>query len=416
MPDIALNGATVSVEADLVQLVMNCPELQVLEARLSQFNIFKALRADQNELKHSNMLAWLLDPEESHGLDDLFVRRWLMRVLYQASLGSAKPVGWVSPVAVDVLDIDRIEVHREQDNIDLLFTIHTRTGGMWTVCIENKVNSKQGDDQLQRYFESVERRYSTSERRLYIFLTRSAEAPAHAEFIPVTYHDVSLVLASCLDERGSSMGAEPRLLAQHYHQLLAEDFVEDSESSQLARQIYLKHRRALDFIFESKLDTVFEVTNALEAALGAKGEQLGIVLARTNKGYVRFLPKAWDVHQNSGGTAWGPNSRFLVCELSLWTKKVELHIVSGRAPEAWADRLWQRAASPPFKQEWKKRPLQYIKPYKAKSNIAVDTLADMAPEDAAARIMEWTAQELSKPSFADAVGVLAAMLSELEPL
>jgi hypothetical protein len=403
-----------SIDEDLVQLVLNCPELRELEIKLSRFNIFKALRADQNELRHSNMLAWLLDPDESHGLDDLFVRRWLMRVLHQASLTSVKSLGWVSPVAVDVLDIDRIEVHREQDNIDLLFTIQKRNGSTWTVCIENKVNSKQGNDQLQQYYEIVERRYAQSERRIYVFLTRNAEIPAHSEFISVTYLEVSQVLKSCLDERSSSIGPEPRLLIEHYYQLLSEDFMEESDASALARQIYLKHRRALDFIFEYKRDTIFDVTVALENLLKSQCHSLGIVSARTNKGRVRFLPKQWDVPQNDGGTAWGTPSRYLLCELSLWTKKVELHITSGRAPEAWAQKLWVRAAEPPFKQEWKTRPQYFIKPYKAKSNIAVESLADMAADDAARKIADWLAAELKQTTFVQAVENLADLLPELE--
>ena len=51
-----------SIETDLTELIVNCSELPQLEALLAQFNIFKVLRADRNELRHSNMLAWLFSP------------------------------------------------------------------------------------------------------------------------------------------------------------------------------------------------------------------------------------------------------------------------------------------------------------------------------------------------------------------
>lgn len=413
MADSAASADNRATEQDLVELVLNCPELHMLEAKLSQFNIFKALRADRNELRHSNMLAWLLDPEESHGLDDLFVRRWLMRVLNQAAITNIKPAGWISPVAVDVLEVERIEVHRELDNIDLLFTIHTGTGAEWTICIENKINSTQGHDQLARYHETVERRFSGSDRRLYVFLTKNAEVPAHAEFIPVTYSEVNQVLASCVALKRDAMAADPLLLIDHYQQLLAEDFVDESETNQLARQIYMRHRRALDFIFEHRVDPVYEMTYALEAALAKSAEQLGIAMERTGKGLVRFTPKDWVVSKNSGGIAWGSNSRYLLCEFSLVGKNAELHICSGRAPDDWADKLWARSAESPFHQEWKKRPSQFIKPYKAKSNISIATLADMDKDDAATRLIDWLRPELTKPKFLEAVGVLKELLNEL---
>ncbi|HEY5793722.1 MAG TPA: PD-(D/E)XK nuclease family protein [Bosea sp. (in: a-proteobacteria)] len=411
MHDVVLTEASL-VEADLVQLVMNCPELRALEGKLSQFNIFKALRADQHELRHSNMLAWLVNPEEVHGFDDLFVRRWLMQLLHKASAAEKRPAGWVSPIVVDALDVERIEVHRELENIDLLFTIHIGGDRFWTICVENKVNSRQGAEQLQRYFDVVEKRFSASERRIYVFLTRDFELPALDQFIPVTYREVSEVLVQCLAVHAGSMGEGPRLLAQHYHQLLSEDFVDDSETAQLARQIYLKHKRAIDFIFENKSDPIFDATNAIEVLLGQRAEDIGIVRVRTNKGYIRFIPKAWDLPENAGGTAWGPNSRYLVIEVILWGKNVELHVTSGRAPDAWAEKLWQRMESAPFKQEWKKRPQHFIKPYKAKSNIATGEFSQMEPEDIASRIVGWVENEMKRAEFMEAIAVIAQFIAQ----
>ncbi|MEQ9449322.1 MAG: PD-(D/E)XK nuclease family protein, partial [Rhodospirillaceae bacterium] len=69
-PDLSEVSA---VEGALTDLIMNCPELPKLEAQLAQFNIFRVLRADRNELRHSNMLAWLFRPDEQHSFGDLFL-------------------------------------------------------------------------------------------------------------------------------------------------------------------------------------------------------------------------------------------------------------------------------------------------------------------------------------------------------
>jgi hypothetical protein len=126
----------------------------------------------------------------------------------------------------------------------------------------------------------------------------------------------------------------------------------------------------------------------------------------------QFLPKEWAIPQNSGSRAWGENGRFLVCEVTLWTKKVELHITSGRAPEAWADQLWELAKAAPFKQEWKKRPAHFVKPFKAVSDISVENLADLSPEEMGAKIFEWLKGELVKSNFKLAVEKLAELLKK----
>ncbi len=103
----------------------------------------------------------------------------------------------------------------------------------------------------------------------------------------------------------------------------------------------------------------------------------------------------------------------MLCEINFWTKKAELQIVLGRAPGAWADRVWARAASPPFKQEWKRRPAHYIKPFKAKSDIAVAMLADVGPDEVKTIFTKWIKSELQKDRFREAVEVIRGLLQEL---
>lgn len=48
-----------------LNLLKNCPELESLERKLKQFNVFEVLRLGDQESCHSNFLAWLLDPNQS---------------------------------------------------------------------------------------------------------------------------------------------------------------------------------------------------------------------------------------------------------------------------------------------------------------------------------------------------------------
>jgi hypothetical protein len=63
-------GSRTPEEIQLQQLtdfVVRCPELRELEKLLGKFNLFRVLRFEHGEIRHSNVLAWLLDPAESHG-------------------------------------------------------------------------------------------------------------------------------------------------------------------------------------------------------------------------------------------------------------------------------------------------------------------------------------------------------------
>jgi hypothetical protein len=388
---VSKNTVDVDVETEraLTRLVIDCPELTALEALLSRFNIFRVLRAAHHEIRHSNMLSWLLTPDESHGLGDRSFRRWLMHVVHNAEGEAKHRLGLPSPIEIDALDIESVEVARERDNIDLLIIVRTMDGHSWTICIENKVESAQHSNQLRRYREIVERRYVEAEHRLYVFLTKYGEEPKDDGFLVSSYSEIEAVLRTCLEERTDTIGPEPRLLISQYLELLAEDFVEESRAAQLARKIYRSHRKAIDFILENRDDPISEASSIMKEILGHHSIDLGIILDVQNKGWARFLPNEWNVPQNSGGTAWGPNSRIVLCAISFWKKNVELQITVGRAPEAWADKVWARAAASPFKQEWKKRPAQYVKPFKARSDIAVEMLADAESDVVKTTLSDW---------------------------
>jgi hypothetical protein len=247
----------------LTAFVMDNDELIQLEGLLGRFNIFRVLRAAHHEIRHSNMLAWLFDPEETHGLGDRFLRRWLMEVVHDAGGTGGAFDNLPSPIEVDVLDIEYVEVARERANIDLLLLIETGKGTAWVVCIENKVESAQAEQQLERYRKYVESMHPNAEHTLFVFLTKNDEEPHDPKWVSSTYDTIEGVLRRCLKERGKTVGHEPHLLMEQYLNLLAEDFVEESDSSALARKIYQRHKKAIDFIFESRTDGVSAASDTL---------------------------------------------------------------------------------------------------------------------------------------------------------
>src|SRR5215217_1399034 len=93
-------------------------DLLTLESLIGRFNIFDALGIARAEIRHSNFLAFILDPAESHGQSQLFLRALLMDLLKNAPV-TLRPL---SPIEIDGIDLRGVQVHRELNNIDLLIT------------------------------------------------------------------------------------------------------------------------------------------------------------------------------------------------------------------------------------------------------------------------------------------------------
>ena len=59
-------------------------DIQCLDELLpwtGKFNLFDVLKVSRKEIRHSNMLGWLMDPNENHGFGDAFLRGILQRLV-----------------------------------------------------------------------------------------------------------------------------------------------------------------------------------------------------------------------------------------------------------------------------------------------------------------------------------------------
>ncbi len=64
---------------DFENLLINNPELDQIGNYLNRFNPIKTMRMEGMEIRHSAILAWLLDPQESYGMGDQFLKAFLAK-------------------------------------------------------------------------------------------------------------------------------------------------------------------------------------------------------------------------------------------------------------------------------------------------------------------------------------------------
>ena len=153
-------------ETDLEKLFVNNPDLDRLEAYLNRFNPIRIMRMEGMEIRHSNIIGWLLDPLENHGLGDRFLKSFLAEAMKNGNKEAR-------PSSLDIIqaDLRDVEVYREWQSIDLLLLSRLNN---WVFIIENKFHSTQHGKQLPKYVDKVRNAFEHDERRLNIkgiFLT-----------------------------------------------------------------------------------------------------------------------------------------------------------------------------------------------------------------------------------------------------
>ena len=81
-------------------------DLNELNYMTSEFNMFNALKLQNNEIRHSNLLSWLLSPFENHKLGDYFVKEFLMSAIRAYSQKDEISISLTDVVFEDFSDMD----------------------------------------------------------------------------------------------------------------------------------------------------------------------------------------------------------------------------------------------------------------------------------------------------------------------
>ena len=243
----------------LEALVVGNADLDLLEERLAQFNVFEAIGAVRQEVRHSDFLRFLLDPSENHGLGDVFLKAFLKQ-----SLAGDRDYA-VGVVDIDVSDLDDAVIERERMNIDVLIRSASQR---IAVAIENKVDSNEHSNQLERYRKDLAREFP-GYRQVLIFLTPEGEEPSDPEWISVGYQVVVDSLEALQRTRRSTLGADVLASIQHYSTMLRRHVVNESDVAELCRKLYRAHKKAFDLILEYRQDLQSNTSEAIGEILDA---------------------------------------------------------------------------------------------------------------------------------------------------
>lgn len=140
--------------------------------RNKSFNLFDVIDRSSHEHTHSNVLAWLFNPTEAHGLGDKFLRAFLKTIFADD---------------FDLKNDRTVTVKREDKNCDIVI----RQGSDWVLVIENKIDSQERKGQTARYARKWRRQCPSAK---FAYLSRTGESPKSKDFKCVSFQTVRRVL------------------------------------------------------------------------------------------------------------------------------------------------------------------------------------------------------------------------------
>jgi len=227
---------------NLYDFAINNSDLEILESQLNQFNPFSILRIENFEIRHSNVLAWLLNPDGNHGLDDYFLKKVLSQIIRD---NFDNLPGDVDLAKIHFADFGDSIVKREEDNIDVLLISENNK---LILLIENKFNSKESKHQLSKYLFQVRNSYP-GYKLIPVLLTLQGDDPEYnSEYAVFSHIDVYQILNETLKLKGESLNSEVYNFIKSYIKTLEKSLGMDEDLKKLCMKIYDHHKDAIDLI------------------------------------------------------------------------------------------------------------------------------------------------------------------------
>lgn len=294
-----------------------------LQQYCDELNIFNVLDLKRTEIRHSNMLAWLLNPYKQHGFGDKFLKRVLIASLIEGN--------GLSPVDIELMDLSDVIVSKEVSTdvrvsgktgrIDILLTSKSNK----LICaIENKIDSNEHDDQLIKYKEFLNSRNEYNGwKRVLIYLTPVGDAPSDNEWIPLKYNAVCNVLENLL--LNYEISHKARIYIEDYKELIRREImVEDEKLKQACEKIYAQHTEALELLYQYIKEKKEEnaASKYIWDCLKEHEKDGGIkVWGRCASKDMLFTPKKFLSHYNLENEAWNSNNYLLGVQVIYDEKK-----------------------------------------------------------------------------------------------
>jgi hypothetical protein len=204
-------------ERKLLDLIADLDSFTQQNKAFSGLNIFEAAGLHRQEIRHSNFLAFLLRPQENHGLGDGVLKRLMKKAL--DNLPANPPV---SSLTFALADFNDALVSREWRDIDLVVE---SKNNQFVFAIENKIDASESEHQLSKY-EGIIRSSFPNQRTLFAYLTNEGDPPSNDLWSAISYSDVIGALQEARFHHSVNLTSEATMVIDQYISMVRRNIVQ----------------------------------------------------------------------------------------------------------------------------------------------------------------------------------------------
>jgi hypothetical protein len=249
------------------------------------------------------------------------------------------------PLELIAGELDDAIIYRERDNIDILIELPTLK---FVVAVENKVDGKESEGQLERYSEYLRSTFP-DHRRLLVFLTPDGSPPSDDHYVAYSYADLAEALESLATDRLEPVPEETDLIIRHYVDMVRRHIVQDEPLRKLALTLYERHKEAFEFIFKCRPEPASLLSIVHQCVLDVQG----LVEDSNSSSLFRFAPLVWDQDLKTikgDPMKWSKTGRCVLFEIKTYPKepgKVNISLIIGPGDPSMRSKVYEAAASRP---------------------------------------------------------------------
>ncbi|EMO40129.1 PD-(D/E)XK nuclease family protein [Leptospira noguchii serovar Autumnalis str. ZUN142] len=322
---------------ELKNFVMEIDEIEKISKSIDSFNLFETLGLVHHEIRHSNVLTWLLDPFQTHNLSYLFLQKFL-KDLIMFNLNSTDQINDQLIFDFETLNYEDVDVKREYKNIDILILIKEKNKE-YCIIVENKIHSSESKNQLHKYKTIAEAEFS-NHTKIFVFLSPDQQIPSEDYWILYGYERILNILENILSTKESEISKNVLEFIDQYIYILRRNIVGDKNIEEICKNLYKKHSKALDLIFQYRPDLFLKIKESIISRLKEESE---IILDSDNpsKSYIRFTTKKIDQALPKLGSGWTNSQRILLFEFQNLSDRLNLKLYIGPGDKTLREKLYK---------------------------------------------------------------------------
>ena len=315
----------IDIQKSIIQL-FNSKEYNQLRSYYDFKGIFDILGIMRNENVHSNFLAWLLNPDQKHGLSNYPMEKFLEMIVmilfdcqYSKKSTNLFPEYLIDYIITGNYEIANVNVEREKviynnRRIDVFIELSLKIDELESentdikIILENKVYSREHSEQTVTYYEWAKENYGENSELIFLYLSPISNVELHdlidqdcqcKEYIQINYqYLVDYVLEPC---KIKQLSPEANSLIDNYLRCLSYPSIDEEsiKNGGLVMAVSEREKNLLLNFWEGNKALLLAMLNVLkdnenidEQDRENMESMISVISNKTSNDYSKYLFKA----------------------------------------------------------------------------------------------------------------------------